>query len=96
MYVALTTFADLQDKKHLYHEGDKFPREGLFVSKARIEELSTNRNATGKALIFEVNDDLKEQVEARQQATPTEEKDEKAKTTAPKKSTTRRKKKEVE
>ena len=95
MYKALTTFADLKDNKHLYHEGDTYPRDGVSVSDARLQELSTNKNATRKPLIVKVEEPQKKvKVE-----TPSEEaevKDEEVKAKPKKATTTRRKKKEVE
>lgn len=94
MYKALTTFADLQDNKYIYHEGDIYPRDGVFVSDARLKELSTNNNATGRALIVKADEP-----KATAKATPTEEtKAEDAEVkTKPKKSTaSKRRKKEVE
>ena len=95
MYKALTTFADLKDNKHLYHEGDTYPRDGMSVSDARLQELSTNKNATRKPLIVKVEEPQKKgKVE-----TPSEEaevKDEEVKAKPKKTTTTKRKKKEVE
>lgn len=51
MFRVVSTFADLQDGKHLYKPGDTFPRLGLTVDAARIAQLASCDNATGKALI---------------------------------------------
>ena len=51
MFRVISTFADLQDGKHLYQPGDAFPRQGLTVDAARIASLASCDNATGKALI---------------------------------------------
>lgn len=51
MYRVITTFADLQDGRHLYKPGDIFPRQGLTVDAARIASLASCDNATGKALL---------------------------------------------
>lgn len=51
-YRVLHDFADLQDGKHLYRAGDSFPRPGLAVSKARVDELLGSANATGYPLIL--------------------------------------------
>lgn len=56
MYRAKVKFADLQDKRHLYLPGDKYPREGLKVSEERYAELAGRNNASGFALIEKVND----------------------------------------
>lgn len=54
MFRVLSTFADLQDDKHLYKPGDTFPRQGLTVDAARIANLASCDNATGKPLIKRV------------------------------------------
>lgn len=98
MYKALTTFADLKDNKHLYHEGDTYPRDGVSVSEARLQELSTNKNATRKPLIVKVEEPQKK-VKVEEVKTPSEEaevKDEEVKAKPKKTTTTKRKKKEVE
>lgn len=51
MYRAITYFTDIQDSAHAYHPGDEFPRKGLQVSAERLDELSTNKNRRGKAVI---------------------------------------------
>ena len=51
MYRVKEFFTDLTDNNHAYHAGDKFPRNGLSVSKARIEELSGTHNKRGISLI---------------------------------------------
>lgn len=56
MYKVLETFADLQDNKHIYYEGDIYPRNGLSVSDVRLAELSTTKNATHRPLIVEVEE----------------------------------------
>ncbi len=56
MYKVINYFTDLQDKNHIYHAGDKFPRDGLKVTKTRINELLSGKNARGISLIEEVLD----------------------------------------
>lgn len=51
MYRVVVAFADLNDNKHEYKVGDTFPRNGLKVPDARIEELSTGKNRRGIPLI---------------------------------------------
>lgn len=51
MWFVIKLFTDLQDKDHLYNEGDPFPREGLEVSEERIKELSSSNNLQGTPLI---------------------------------------------
>lgn len=53
MYKAIANFVDLQDNNYKYQAGDNFPREGLEVSKERIEELSTDANRR-KAPVIEL------------------------------------------
>ena len=49
----VTAFADLQDDGHIYNVGDEYPRAGVTVSKERLEELASNRNRRGVALIVD-------------------------------------------
>ena len=56
-YKVLTTFADLQDQKRLYHGGDTFPREGFQVSDERIAQLMSCDNLMGRPLIEKVEDE---------------------------------------
>lgn len=57
-YIARVTFADLQDGKRLYHEGDKFPRDGLTVSEKRLAQLSGSDNLMGYPLIVKTADEM--------------------------------------
>lgn len=50
-YVATCTWVDLQDNRHRYLAGDKFPREGLSVPAARIAYLAGSDNLAHKPLI---------------------------------------------
>ena len=50
-YIAISDFTDLQDNRHAYHTGDKFPRVGFEVSAERIAELSSSNNRRGKPMI---------------------------------------------
>ena len=54
MYKVIVYFEDLQDNRYAYHVGDKFPRDGVSVSKKRLEELSTKNNKRRMPLIEEV------------------------------------------
>ena len=54
MYKAVVMFRDAQDNGHLYRPGDTFPRDGLKVDAARIEQLSGTENRRGIPLIAEV------------------------------------------
>lgn len=51
MYKAIERFADLQDRNHVYETGQPFPREGLSVSKERIDELAGVKNKLRRPLI---------------------------------------------
>ena len=51
MYTVIAPFRDAMDGGHIYHPGDAFPRDGVAVSPARIEELAGDTNKTGRALI---------------------------------------------
>ena len=51
MYKVVKYFTDLQDNEHPYHAGDEFPRKGLKVTKTRLNELASGKNARGMALI---------------------------------------------
>lgn len=57
MYRVINYFTDLHDKNHPYNVGDIFPREGVEVTKERLEELAGTNNKQGKALIEEVPDE---------------------------------------
>lgn len=54
MYKAVKYFEDLQDNRHPYNKGDVYPRKGLNVNRARIEELAGTHNKRGEVLIAEV------------------------------------------
>ena len=58
-YVCIYKFKDLEDENHIYEINDKYPREGLEPSKARIKELSSKKNKIGEKLIQEVKEDTK-------------------------------------
>lgn len=57
MYKAIERFKDLNDDGFLYNVGDKFPRKGKRVSKARFAELSGNDNKRGRPVIAEVEEE---------------------------------------
>lgn len=71
MYKVIEYFTDLQDRSRKYHAGDTFPREGLIVSKERLEELSTDKNRRGIPLIEKVDETEEQPTEQ-----PTEETEE--------------------
>lgn len=49
--VVYKAFKDFEDNDHLYQKGDRYPREGLTPTKARIKELSSKKNKIGEVLI---------------------------------------------
>lgn len=57
MYRVVRYFEDLQDNGYAYKAGDKFPREGMTVSDARINILSSADNLQHTKLIEWVDDD---------------------------------------
>lgn len=56
MYIVTRYFTDAQDKEYAYHEGDKYPREGLSVSEERINNLMSGNNFQKVSLIKKVDD----------------------------------------
>ena len=50
-YKVIHRFTDLQDFNHLYNVGDLFPRIGMKVSQARIDELASSKNKLKTPLI---------------------------------------------
>lgn len=57
MYKAIEQFKDLKDDRFLYKVGDKFPRKGKRVSKARLAELLGSDNRRGHPVIAEVEEE---------------------------------------
>lgn len=57
-YIVIKAFTDKDDKHH-YAVGDRFPYRG-FAKKERLEELSTDKNRRGVALIAEKKPGKKE------------------------------------
>lgn len=56
-YEVLQKFVDLQDKKKVYNVGDSFPKPAnKKVTEERIDELSSENNKRGKALIKEIEE----------------------------------------
>lgn len=51
MYRAVKGFFDTQDSDHWYNAGDRFPRDGIKVTDARIAELSGSDNRQHEPLI---------------------------------------------
>lgn len=57
MYRVIYPFADLQDEQHIYEVGDIYPRPHLAVTDARLSELATTNNKTGRPLIECIQDE---------------------------------------
>ena len=56
-YEVLQKFVDLQDKKKVYNVWDSFPKPAnKKVTEERINELSSENNKRGKALIKEIEE----------------------------------------
>lgn len=51
MYKVIRYFTDLQDNDYPYNEGNIFPRDGMTVTKERIDELSSANNKQLRPLI---------------------------------------------
>lgn len=66
MYKVIKYFTDLQDDNHPYNVGDDYPREGLKVTKERIEELSSDRNKR-KAPLIEIAASQEEEEEPKEE-----------------------------
>ena len=62
-YLVKVAFYDLQDNNYRYERGDFYPREGLEPTEDRINELSTDANKRGQALITAVKSASKETTE---------------------------------
>lgn len=50
-YRVIEAFVDLLDNNHLYRVGDVYPRSGMDVTLARINELASANNRLGMPLI---------------------------------------------
>ena len=61
MFKVIKHFTDLQDEGYAYSVGDEFPRTGKKVSKARLEELSSDKNKRHTPLIEEVAEETAEE-----------------------------------
>ena len=57
MYKVIKHFTDLHDENYPYSVGDTFPRLGVNVTDARIQELSGCENKQGMPLIEKVADE---------------------------------------
>lgn len=57
MYKVIRYFRDAQDDRHAYNVGDIFPRDGMTVSKERINDLMNGNNFQEVPLIEYVPDE---------------------------------------
>ena len=55
-YKVIHYFTDLQDFNHPYNVGDSFPRIGMNVTQARLDELAGSKNKQGKPLIQKIEE----------------------------------------
>ena len=51
VYVAVQYFEDLEDGGRPYKVGEVYPREGFKPAQKRIDELLSNKNKQGRAVI---------------------------------------------
>lgn len=58
-YKVIKFFTDLQDNDYPYSVGDIFPRSGVTVTEARLNELSGSDNKQGVPLIKPVEEKKK-------------------------------------
>lgn len=70
MYKALIEFTDLQDKGHVYHAEDIYPREGHTPNDKRVKELASTDNKLGRAVIAEVDEPVKVETPAAPEKKP--------------------------
>lgn len=54
-YEVIRYFRDAQDNGHVYHEGDKYPRDGFTVSAVRLKDLLSGNNFQQVPLIKRVD-----------------------------------------
>ncbi len=57
-YEVIKNFVDLQGDNHLYRVGDPFPYNGADVSEERIDELASDKNRCGIALIKSIEEPI--------------------------------------
>lgn len=56
MFTVIAEFYDLQDNKHRYIVGDKFPHDGLIVTDERLKYLASDANKNGYPVIKEIKE----------------------------------------
>lgn len=60
MFKVLAYFTDMQDGNFAYEKGSIYPRDGYEPTKARIAELSSDKNARNEVLIKALKEETKE------------------------------------
>jgi hypothetical protein len=61
-YQVVKRFKDVKHDGHIYEVGDTYPKKGEKAKKARLEELSTDKNKYDQVFIEEVIEDKVEEV----------------------------------
>ena len=56
-YEVVYPFKDLKDNNYIYKINDVYPREGLTLTKKRINELASDKNRIGKTLIKKIENE---------------------------------------
>lgn len=62
-YRAVIDFVDMQDNNHVYKSGDEFPRLGMEVTDARIDELIGSNNKQKRSVIEAYEDNTSDSFE---------------------------------
>lgn len=68
MYKVIQYFKDMHDNRYAYNVGDTFPRDGVTVTNARIEELAGSNNKRGCPVIVFVEEVPKKPVRKKKAA----------------------------
>lgn len=64
MYRVIKYFMDLEDNRHAYHVGDKFPHDGRKITQERLTELLTDKNKRHVPLIEKVAEETPKKEES--------------------------------
>ncbi|MGW7931872.1 hypothetical protein ACWEWU_09460 [Staphylococcus xylosus] len=51
-------FTDAEDNKHIYHKGERFPRQSVDVTKERVDALATTNNKRNEVLIYVIDNSM--------------------------------------
>lgn len=70
-YTVIKPFMDLQDNRHIYRAGDKYPRPGYMPTDERINDLMTGNNKHNHVYI-EGDEPVKEPVKETKKLSKTE------------------------